>query len=157
MANLTRREAPWLAQDPFERLREWLDQDIGTSRFMPQTFSPQFEIKETKEAYVFRADLPGLEEKDLDVTLTGNRLTVSGKREAEQRKEDENYFTYERLFGQFTRSFTLPEGVDAEHVRAQMKNGVLELQLPKKPEHQAKKISIKGMVEKVKNKVEGKA
>jgi HSP20 family protein len=118
-----------------------------------EAFSPGFEVKETKDAFVFKADLPGVDEKDLDIALTGNRLVVSGRREAEERKEDENYFMYERSYGTFSRAFTLPEGIDAEHIDADLRNGVLAIVIPKKPEAQPKRISLKGMVEKVKEKV----
>jgi HSP20 family protein len=113
-------------------------------------FSPRFEVKETKNAYVFKADLPGLEEKDLEITVTGSRVTVSGKREAENKNEGETYYAYERSYGSFSRSFTLPEGADADHAEADLRNGVLTLSIPKLPEHQPKKISVKGLGDKVK-------
>jgi HSP20 family protein len=107
------------------------------------TFAPTFEIKETKDAYLFKADVPGIKEHDLEVTVTGNRLTVSGKREAEKEDQGDTFYTYERSYGQFTRAFTLPEGADMERLNADLKDGVLTLTLPKKPEVQAKKIAVK--------------
>jgi len=104
----------------------------------------------TPDAYLFRADLPGVDETDLDISLTGSRLTVSGRREAETRQESDTFFAYERSYGTFTRSFTLPEGIDDEHIDAELKNGVLSLKIPKRAEHQAKKISLKSVAEKVK-------
>ncbi len=77
------------------------------------------------------------------MSLTGNLLTVNGLRDQEERHEGENFFADERTFGSFTRAFTLPDGVDGEHVNAELKDGVLTLQIPKKPEHQPKRISIK--------------
>ena len=103
-----------------------------------------FEIKETKEGYLFKADVPGIKENDLTINLTGNRLTVSGKREEEKRQENETYFSYERSYGSFTRSFTLPDGVDGDKVNANLKDGVLSILVPKKPEAQPKKVEIKG-------------
>ncbi|MFN7135345.1 MAG: Hsp20/alpha crystallin family protein, partial [Myxococcales bacterium] len=120
-------------------------------------FVPRFEVKETKDGYVFKADLPGVDEKDVDVSLTGNRLTISGRREAEERKEGETYFAYERSFGSFSRTFTLPEGVDTEHVDAELKNGVLTIQLGKRAEMKPRKIALKGVAEKVRGAFEGKA
>lgn len=105
-------------------------------------FAPAFDIKETGTGYVFVADLPGIKREDLDINLTGNRLTITGKREAEERKEGENSFISERSFGSFCRTFTVPEGVDANGVSAELKNGVLVLTVPKVPEVQPKKISI---------------
>lgn len=136
--------------DPFQRMRELLRFDPFTEAFTPTplTFVPAFEVKETKDAYVFRADLPGVREADLDINLTGDRLTVSGKREAEQEDTGDTWYTLERSYGSFMRSFTLPEGVDAEHARAELNAGVLTLVLPKRPEAQPKKIPLK--VEKTK-------
>jgi hypothetical protein len=70
-----------------------------------------------------RADLPGIDEKDLDGSLTGNRLVASGKREAEEEQKGETWSACERSHGSFTRSFTLPEGIDTEHVRASLDKG----------------------------------
>lgn len=107
-------------------------------------FEPLFDVKETKDACVLKADLPGVKEGDLDISLSGNMLTVSGKRETEKQEEDETYFTCERSYGGFTRSFTLPEYVDAEHVRADLRDGVLTMVLPKRPEAQPKRITLGG-------------
>jgi HSP20 family protein len=139
---------PFGGVDPFRMMRELLRWD-PFAELAPlaaggrAAFVPTFEVKETKEGYAFRADLPGVRAEDLDIALTGNRLTVSGKREEEQRDEGERYYAYERSYGTFSRSFTLPEGVDAEHVQCDLKHGVLTLVLPKKPELQPKRIAIK--------------
>ena len=106
-------------------------------------FDAPFEVKETKEGYLFKADVPGIKENDLTINLTGNRLTISGKREEERKQEHETYFSYERSYGSFTRSFTLPEGVEAEKVNASLKDGVLSILVPKAPEAQPKKVAIK--------------
>jgi HSP20 family protein len=105
-------------------------------------FVPAFDVKETKDSFIFKADMPGVDEKDLEITITGDRLLVSGKRESEKQEGNERFFTYERSFGSFSRAFTLPEGVDSEHVQADLKNGVLSLVLPKKPEVQPKRIAV---------------
>jgi len=167
MANLIRRteqqqEAMPATWEPFRLMRDLMSWDPfaemfpAASRFEAASFAPRFEVKETKDAYVFKADLPGIEEKDLDLTLTGNRLTVSGKREAEERHESETYYAYERSYGSFSRSFTLPEGADFEHCEADLKSGVLTVSVPKRPEHQPKKISLKAIGEKVKGVLGGK-
>jgi HSP20 family protein len=123
--------------DPFAEMAPYAGEALAE-------FQPRFDVKETDNAYVFKADLPGVDEKDLDISLTGNRLTISGKREHEEKRDDERYFAYECSYGSFTRSFTLPEGIDADHVEADMKNGVLMLTVPKRPETQPKKISVGG-------------
>lgn len=133
-ARLMRRLLDW---DPFREMTPF------TETFpVAASFLPSFDVKETKEAYVFKADVPGVKENELEVTLTGNRLTISGKREAEKEEQSDRFYTYERSFGSFSRAFTLPDGVDAERVLAELKEGVLTVSLPKKPEMQAKKIAI---------------
>lgn len=152
MANLLRRTTPAAttpsrAIDPFEMMRALMGWDplaeLGASGSRELAFVPQFEVKETKDAYVFKADLPGLREEDVDIQLTANRLTVSGKREEEHRDEDERFYAYERSYGSFSRSFTLPEGIDVEHAQAELTNGVLTLSIAKKPEVQPKRIEVK--------------
>ncbi len=73
-------------------------------------FAPTFEVTETKDAYLFRADLPGVQEKDLEISLTGTRLAISGHREQERHEQSDTFYASERAYGSFTRSFTLPEG-----------------------------------------------
>jgi HSP20 family protein len=108
------------------------------------SFQPAFDVKETKDAYVVRADLPGVREGDIDVSVTGNTLTLSGKREQENREENEQYFALERSYGTFMRTLTLPEGANLDDVRAELKDGVLALTIPKRPEVQPRRISIGG-------------
>jgi HSP20 family protein len=135
--------------DPFERMRELIGFDpfeqmgrmVGGQE-QTWNFVPAFEVKETKDAYIFKADLPGVKEGDLDITLTGDRLTISGKRETEKEDESDRFYAYERSYGSFSRSFTLPEGVDGEHCAAELKDGVLNLRLPKVPEVQPKRITV---------------
>jgi HSP20 family protein len=124
--------------DPFQAMAQLPTIIEGQS-----TFAPAFDVKETPESFVFSADVPGLKEQDLDVSVTGNRLSVSGKREAEKEEKTDTYYTYERNYGSFSRTFTLPEDVNSEQARADLKDGVLTLVLPKKPEAQAKKIAVK--------------
>jgi HSP20 family protein len=152
MANLTvnrTSEPSYPARwDPFSVFRDFVRWDPFreiapiTSDRLAQ-FDAAFEVKETKDAYLFKADVPGMKESDITINLTGNRLTVSGKREEEKKQENETYFSYERSYGSFTRSFTLPEGVDADKVGANLKDGVLAITVPKKPEALPKKVSIK--------------
>ena len=124
-----------LRWDPFHELEAAAGGDYGL-------FAPSFDVKENKDGYVFRADLPGVKEEDLEISLTGNRLAISGKREQEKREQGETYYASERSYGSFTRAFTLPDGTDAENVKADLKNGVLEVIVPKKPEVQPRKIAI---------------
>jgi HSP20 family protein len=140
------------AEEPFRWMRDLMRWDpfreMGLVFNMPNeerfVYAPAFEVQETKESFIFRADLPGVKEADLEVMLTGNRLTINGKREAEMQEKNDKYYVYERGYGTFTRSFTLPDGIDVEHLRAELKAGVLTLVLPKKPEILPKKIEVFG-------------
>ncbi len=143
-ASIERAWDPWrtmrslLSWDPFREMAAVPALEEG-----PFAVSPAFDVKETKDAYEFKADVPGIQDKDLEVSMTGNRLTVSGKREAEKEDKSDRYYTYERSYGSFTRSFSLPDGADADQVRASLDKGVLSISVPKKPEVQAKKIAVK--------------
>jgi HSP20 family protein len=133
--------------DPIAWARELLKWDpfremAPSFAFETPAFMPAFDVKETKDAYEFRADVPGVAEKDLDIRRTGNRLTISGKRESEKEDKGDTYYSCERSYGSFTRAFTLPEGIDAEHIRADLKDGVLTIVVPRKPEAQPQKISF---------------
>jgi len=149
-ASLATAEQRW---EPFRLMRDLMGWDPfrEMAPFAPQIptgFAPSFEIKETKDAYLFKADLPGVKESELDVTVTGNRLTISGKREAEKREQTDTYYTYERSYGDFNRSFTLPDGVDMTSVYADLKDGVLTLSIKKAPEAQPKKIPVQSTARK---------
>lgn len=127
--------ADFVRWDPFAELR---------AAGAPATFMPDVDVKETKEGLVFRADLPGMKESDVEVALTGNQLTISGKRESEKQEEGEKTFLYERSYGAFSRTFTLPDGMDGGKAHADMKNGVLNLIVPRSPDAQTKRIAVKG-------------
>lgn len=102
-----------------------------------------FDVKETPNAYIFKADLPGFTEKDLDLATAGNRLTISGTRKDEREDKGDTYYVCERRYGNFSRTFTLPQGVDLEHVNAEMKQGVLTVTVPRVAAAPAKKIQVK--------------
>jgi HSP20 family protein len=152
MATLIRRSqneaAPQSASvwDPFRVMRDVLRWDpfreLEAAGGEYALFAPSFDVKENKDGYVFRADLPGVKEEDLEIALTGNRLTIAGKREQEKREQGETYYATERSYGSFSRAFTLPDGTDGENVKAELKNGVLQVVVPKKPEVQPRKITI---------------
>jgi HSP20 family protein len=131
------------SRDPYSIARELLNWDPFFGGRPVSAFSPAFEVKETNESFVLRADLPGVEEKDLDVAVHNGLLTVSGSRQAEDRKEGESYALYERQYGSFSRSFALPDMADGERIDAKLANGVLSLTIPKKAEAKPRKIEIK--------------
>lgn len=123
--------------DPFAEMASagWSGESEG--------FAPNFDVKETKDAFVFKADLPGVRESDLEVRLSQNRLTIAGKRESEKTEKTDTYYAYECSYGSFSRAFTLPEGIDADKVKAELKDGVLTVELPKPPGLQPRKIAVK--------------
>ena len=125
--------------DPF---REMAPVFRGFPAFERLEFSPRFDITEEKDAYLFKADVPGVKKEDLEINITGNRVQISGKRDAEKETKSETAYTYEREYGSFVRSFTLPDGADLEHAKSELKDGVLTLVIPKLPGAQAKKIPI---------------
>jgi len=106
-------------------------------------FSPAIEVKETIDAFVLKADIPGVEEKNLDVSVHNGTLTLSGHRASEERKEGESYALYERQFGSFSRSFALPDMADGERIDAKLENGVLTVTIAKRSEAKPRKIAIK--------------
>jgi len=129
-------------RDPFSMARELLSWDPFFGGRPATAFAPAFEVKETTDAFVLKADLPGVAEADLDVGVHNNVLTVSGTRAAEERKEGESYALYERQFGSFTRSFSLPDLADGEKIEAKLDSGVLTLTIGKKAEAKPRKIAV---------------
>lgn len=130
--------------EPFRLMRDFLrwdplrDVELGGGA----AFLPSFDVKETSDAYQFKADLPGILEADLEISLEGSRLTVAGKREEEALQDGERLHLAERSHGRFSRTFTLPEDVEGEKVVAELRNGVLTLMVPKRPEVRPRKISV---------------
>jgi len=143
-----RREPTFLeAFEPFQLFRDmlrWEPFRLLAPLAEPRwgAWMPEIEVKETKEAIVLEADVPGLKEEDLEVSIRGNELVVCGKREEETRQEGERYHAYERVYGAFERAMPLPEGADVEHVKAELKDGVLKVTVPRKPEAQPRRIPL---------------
>jgi len=106
------------------------------------SFVPAVDIYEDTKKVVLKLEVPGIEEKDLDIRVENNTLTVKGERKFEKEEKEENFHRIERRYGSFYRAFTLPSTVDNEHINASYKNGVLVLELSKKPEAQPKQIKV---------------
>lgn len=106
----------------------------------------RMDIAETEKDYSLEVEIPGVEEKDIDISLSGDLLTVKGEKKSEEKKEDKNYLRIERSYGSFQRSVTLPPDIDADKVKANFKNGILTITIPKsenaKPS--VKKIKVEG-------------
>ena len=103
---------------------------------------PPMDLVEDDDHFVVRADLPGVEEKDVSVELEDNVLTISGERRSDAEQRKEGYYRIERAHGAFTRSLTLPEGIDPEGIKASYGNGVLEVRIPKPEERKPRKVAI---------------
>jgi HSP20 family protein len=103
---------------------------------------PAMDLVETDEHFVLRADLPGLSEGDVAIELEDNVLTVAGERKAEHEDKREGFYRVERSFGQFRRSLTLPEGIDADGITASFDKGVLEVRIPKPEERKPHRVAI---------------
>jgi HSP20 family protein len=101
------------------------------------------DLSETEEEVVVKASLPGVKSEDIQISVTGDTLTVKGEAQADQEEKQQNFYRRERRFGTFQRSFTLPAKVDADQAQASFENGVLTLQLPKVPEVRPKTIEVK--------------
>ncbi|HVK71722.1 MAG TPA: Hsp20/alpha crystallin family protein [Kofleriaceae bacterium] len=153
MADIVKREAQGqperrtIARDPFQLMNQLMGWD-PFQELAPgwgvaaRPWMPQFEVRETKDSYVFKADVPGARSEDIEISLVGNRLQVSGKRQEEEDTRDDTYFVCERDLGSFTRAFTLPDTADLEHISSDLRDGVLTVVIPKKAEAQPRKIAI---------------
>ena len=106
------------------------------------TWAPTSDIMETKDEILIKAELPGIDEKEVDVEIENGMLTIKGERKAEQETEEKGYRRIERSYGSFMRTFTLPPNVDAEKIGATFNNGVLEVHLPKKEESKPRAIKV---------------
>ena len=105
--------------------------------------SPSVDIYEKKDDVVVKAELPGMDKKNIDIHLTDNSITISGEKKREEKTEKKDYHRYESCFGSFTRSFTLPSEVQADQAKASFKNGVLKVTIPKTAEAKKKKQKVK--------------
>ena len=135
--SLARRDPFWqLMRDPFQMIREFFV-DPFRALHLPlagqqMAWNPGFEVRETDNAYVFKADLPGVKQDDIEISLVENRLLISGKRDQETEQDEGTLHTYERSFGSFQRQFMLPETADLDKISTDLKDGVLTLVVPKR-------------------------
>jgi HSP20 family protein len=118
------------------------DMNQGEGPLTTASFVPAVDVYEDDKAVVLKLEVPGIEEKDLDVSVENHTLTVKGERKFEKEEKEENFHRIERRYGSFFRAFTLPTTVDTENVQASYNAGVLKLELKKKPEAQPKQIKV---------------
>jgi len=127
------------------RLFEDFFNDFPFTSSMPENrdhWMPSVDILEKDGSLIVRAELPGMNEKDIELKLEGNTLTLKGERKMEKKDDKTNYHRVESFYGSFTRSFRLPDTVDAEKITADYKNGVLTVTLPQRPELKAREIPV---------------
>lgn len=138
MRTLTRR---------LERMMEPLTSSVPTSYrealgYFGEGFMPNVDIYEDKEEIICWAELPGMDIKDVEIRLEDSTLTIQGERKLHREEKKENYRRVESNYGSFTRSFTMPPTIDRDRIRADFKNGLLEIHIPKRPEAKGKTIPI---------------
>ena len=129
-------------QDQVNRLFDDTFSSHRSSQSDLATWAPAVDVFETENELVVKADLPDMNEKDIDVRVENNTLTVRGERKFEQQANEDNYLRIERAYGTFTRSFSLPNTVNPEAIRAEYRNGVLTVRMPKREESKPKQIKI---------------
>jgi len=142
---------PWDGRSEIDRFRSEIDRmfkDVFTRSPFGRAFEegdwwPAMDVSETGKKIVVNAEIPGMDPKDIDISLNGRVLTIKGERKQEQEEKEKSYHHIERRYGFFSRSFELPADVDANKVTANYKDGVLKLNLPKTKGQSVKKIEVK--------------
>lgn len=145
LMRLFRREYPVRTlRDELDRLFEdFFGETTGERKSSLARWTPRADVKEDEKAFYLKADLPGMKKDDIDISVEGNQLVISGERSFSKEEKKEDYHFVERSYGSFYRAFTLPGSVDVEGITADYDNGVLQVELPKKEEVKPKKVSIK--------------
>ena len=141
---------PWRPSGELSSVRREMDrlwnQFLGETPFA-RTFTeewlPSVDISETKKNFVVKAELPGLDAKDVNVSLSGDLITIKGEKKKEEEEKDEHHYCAERYSGSFQRSFQLPASVKGDKVEATFDKGVLKVTIPKAEEAEKKEIEIK--------------
>lgn len=117
--------------------------NFNVNRNLSCTSWPRIDIVENNESYSFKAELPGLDRKDVNIVVEKGILRIEGEKKEETKRENGKYYHFEREYGKFSRSFALPEGTDPEKIQAKMTNGVLELTIAKAEKEKPKTIEVK--------------
>jgi HSP20 family protein len=129
------------ARDIFDRF--FSDGNLSTLLREDKALIPAFDISESEKEYLVSAELPGIDIKDLEITLEDGVLNIRGEKKHEKEDNGDNYLRVERYYGSFDRSFRIPDGVKVEKIDATYKDGVLKLTIPKSKERKVKKIKVK--------------
>jgi len=128
---------PMVFGDLEKELNKSFDNSMSVS-----DWRPNIDVIEKDNQFIFVADVPGVEPKDIEISVNKNILTIKGERETEHKEKQDNFIRYERSKGSFYRQFTLPDTVDAEKINAKAKNGVLEITIPKTNKSISRKIEV---------------
>jgi len=131
-----------LLRNRMDRLLNKISDEDTPALTAATTWAPTTDIVETKDTLLVRCELPGIEEKDVNVEIENGVLTISGDRKFEEKTKEKNFHRVERAYGKFVRSFTLPTNIATDNVKATFTDGLLELMLPKKEEAKPKKINL---------------
>lgn len=144
---------PWSALETMEELERRFDEIFGRPSLFPSMWRrplsaemawvPPVDMIEKEDKFEVKVELPGIKKEDIDISVTGNTLTIKGERKAETEVKEEEYYCCERSYGNFFRSLTIPASVDTDKIEAKYKDGILEIELPKSPEVTPKKIDVK--------------
>lgn len=142
---------PWKPVDELSTLRREMDslwdrffpEKLSHERFLTHEWLPSVDLTETKEKFIIKAELPGLEAKDVDISITDDVLTIRGEKREENETKDEHHFFVERHWGSFERRIKLPTPVKTDKIDANFDKGVLTVSLPKTEEAKKKAIKIK--------------
>ncbi len=131
-------------EEMFERLsgRFFGHREENRSFWGGEPWSPAIESRTENGNLIVKADLPGIDPKEISISIAGDRLTVEGERKHEEKKEEKDYFYREVEYGKFSRTIPLPEGVNADQVKASYKNGVLEITMPTPQQTESKKVQV---------------
>lgn len=141
--NLIRRNNSLQPRDLFSGVMSQFLRDFSDESSDVTAWNPAVDVREDKNQYLVCADLPGVEKKDIHLSLENNTLIIRGERHYEFSEDKEGFSRTERLQGQFYRRFVLPETTDESHIQAKYKKGVLEISIPKKANAKAKEIQIR--------------
>lgn len=133
--------------EPFAELaelRDRLDRAFGEmAGGEGRTWAPRIDVAREKERIVVQAELPGIKPEEVEISIEGDVLTISGHHEQTEEKKERDFVRRERRYGSFSRSMPLPEGLDPDQIEADYEDGVLEVSIPVPPEEKAKKVQIK--------------
>lgn len=141
---------PWRPFTELSSLRREMDRlwenffgERPLTRIWEREWAPSLDMSETKDNFVVKAEVPGIDAKDIDISLTGDVLSIKGEKKQEKEEKEEGYHLIERNYGSFSRSVRLPAEVESGKIKASYKNGILSITLPKSEKVKAREVKIK--------------